>query len=68
MKPVEWGKFFPRLVQFFAGTFVKTGEVRTKGRVLALYEGSGKKALVARKVIFRKGKPLMQIVTGWKQV
>ena len=68
MKTVNWGSYASRIQKFFAGPFVKTGEVRTKGRTLTLYEGGGKRVLVARKTIFRRGKPVAQMVTGWKAV
>ena len=58
------------LLKFFGGPFRKTGEVRTKGRILALYEReeNGRRALVARRVVYRRGKPVATVATGWKPV
>ena len=56
------------LVKFFGGPFVKTGQIQTKERILTLYEREGKKALVARRVIYRKGRPVATVTTGWAPV
>lgn len=67
MKKIK-GDITLALTRFFGGPFFKTGQVQTRGRTLTLYERGGKKALVARRVIYRRGKPVAMVVTGWKAI